>query len=211
MTLYKTAFFSGLCCLSFAVHSDMDPSKLIKVTKDNNPQCVEYYNMQGEMYCSTTILNNTPIDPKLAKGEKQKIIFDKRPWQAVWGEKTEEITTIEYLPAGDKIENWKELVTSQFVPDIQDEITPQKYMDSVVENLKKTGFNPEIKLLEDTPEYVIFEFRILSPENFQQDELQKIMKGKEGFYILHYVIKKPDMGEKERELWLNNLKNSSVK
>src|SRR5688500_18976173 len=95
----------------------IDPSELIKVTDQTNPACVEYYNLQGDMYCSTRALSS-PVKVNLAD-EKQKIIFDNRPWQAVWSQKTPAITTIEYVPAGDDINNWKELITSQFIPGIQ--------------------------------------------------------------------------------------------
>jgi hypothetical protein len=209
MKLPKNLWFTILLSLPMAAYADIDASKLIKVTKENNQKCVEYYMMEGEIYCSLTLLSTGPIDPALLKSEKQKIIFDSRPWQAVWGEKTDEMTTIEYVPAGDKIENWKELVTTQYVPGMQ-LLSPKDYMQGVVDNLQKTGFNPEIKLLVETPDYVLFEFRVLSPSNFQQDELQKITKKEDGFYLLHYVIKKPDMGEQERKKWINNLKNSSV-
>ena len=70
--------------------------------------------------------------------------------------------------------------------------------------------NPEIKVIAEIPDYVIFEFRVLAPKNVEQDELQKITKGKDGFYILHYVIKKPDIGKEERQKWIENFKNSSI-
>lgn len=44
-----------------------------------------------------------------------------------------------------------------------------------------------------TPDQILFEFRIKEPLNLQQDELQIVTKKKNGFYIVHYVIKTPDM------------------
>src|SRR6188508_1582931 len=78
----------------------IDPAALVKVTSENNPNCVEYYEYKGESYCSTKALQTDPVDPKLKSYEKQKVVFDDRAWQPVWGKKTPVITTLEYVPAG---------------------------------------------------------------------------------------------------------------
>lgn len=189
----------------------IDPSTLIKVDKANNPKCVEYYNYQGSIYCSTKALNSkTTVDPNLRNYEKQQLVFDDRLWQPAWGKNSEEITTIEYVPAGDDVENWQELVTSQFMPGLQNQITAPQYVDSIIEQLKNSGLNAKINIIESNPDQVLFEFHILSPENLKQDEIQLITKGTDGFYILHYAYKKSDMGDKNREKWIKILKESKT-
>ncbi|RUQ81019.1 hypothetical protein [Legionella septentrionalis] len=184
---------------------------LIKVSKENNPRCVEYYNYAGQVYCSTKALSTGAIDVDVLTDEKQDILFDSRTWRAAWGKKTDAVVTIEYIPAEGKIMEWRELVTSQFIPGIQDSITPIDFANSVIENLQNSGLSPKITFHQKTPEQVIFEFSIASPENLKQDELQKITKGKDGFYVLHYVIKETDMGDEIRNQWLQNLKDSQIK
>lgn len=138
-------------------------------------------------------------------------MFDDRLWQAAWGNKTDDIVTIEYIPANDDINNWNELITSQFAPGLQDKVSPLQFSAGIIQSIKQSGFNPEVTYYEKSPDRVIFEFRITEPANALQDELQMISKGKDGLYLLHYVIKKPDMGKAEREKWLQNLKNSGPK
>ena len=48
-------------------------------------------------------------------------------------------------------------------------------------------------------------------EDVSGEQLQKIIKGKDGFYVLHYVIKRGDMGTDKRTQWLKNLKASHPK
>ena len=209
-------FYSFIVPLSLLVYSleansAVDLSTLIKVTKENNPKCVEYYNYMGSVYCSTTAQNPQPVDPQLKNYEKQNIVFDDRVWQPAWGQQSEEITAIEYVPSGDNVEQWHELVTSQFIPGLEDSITAIQYADSVIQQLKKSGLQSKISILEKTPDHVLLEFHILAPENLKQDELQLITRGSDGFYILHYAIKKEDMGEKNRAKWIENLKNSKIK
>jgi hypothetical protein len=189
----------------------IDPTKLIKVTSDNNAKCVEYYSRQNELFCSTTALQSQSIDPKLLQHEKLNIMFDDRYWQAAWGKNEPNITTIEYVPNGESINNWNELITSQFFPGLQEKVTPKQFAERILENLKSSGYNPIVTFHEDTSNQVIFEFRIDKPANQIQDELQMVTKDKNGLYVLHYVIKKSDMGKTDREKWVKNLKNSTIK
>lgn len=185
---------------------------LIKVTADTNPKCVTYYLYQGAMYCSTKSSHmDTPINPDIMNYEKQTVVFDHRAWKAALGKKDDTGMTVEYVPMGEDIENWHELITSQYFPGIQNVTTPMQFATTLIENIKKAGFAPIIKFYEKTDDQVIFEFRIESPNNEVQDEIQKVTKGKDGLYVLHYAIKVPDMDQKTRTLWLSNLKKSSPK
>ncbi|WP_019216933.1 hypothetical protein [Legionella tunisiensis] len=203
----------SLYLMFFLLHAqaDVDPRKLIKVTKDNNPSCVEYYTYKGGLYCSIAVQNTAPMNPEIKNYETQKITFDHRPWKVVFGKRTEEITVVEYVPADDNIEHWQELVTSQFIPGLQTRVTIKQYIDSIINNLKESGFKPTVTIIEETPEQALFEFRIANPKNMQQDELQLVTKGKDGFYILHYVIRKADMGQSNREKWVALLKKTKPK
>lgn len=203
--------FLATLVTSLCVQAAVNPAALVKVTAGHDVKCVEYYNYKGELYCSTTAQSSQSVDPHIKDYETQKIIFDDRAWQAVWGKQEASITTVEYVPNGDNIEQWHELITSQFIPNIQNQMTLREYVDSVIKNMKNSGFKPVINIIEDTPDQILFEFRINAPDNLKQDELQKVVKGKDGFYLLHYVIKKADMGKKNRDIWLHNLKQSQLK
>lgn len=200
-------------CLLYALAlplqaAEIDKSDLIKVEKGKNTDCVEYYNYNGELYCSTKAsrLQNPPGD--LESMEMQTIVFDDREWKAAWGQKTDTITTIEYIPQGDNIEKWQELVTSQFIPGIQDKMTPKEFSQNVMKYLKESGLDPVIHVINESPDRVLFEFQVMEPENLKQDELQLITKGKDGMYVLHYVIKEAPMDKERREKWINLLNQS---
>ena len=207
-----------ILCLSFfcasighAASSDSAlPPDVVKVTKDNNANCVEYFNYKGAMYCSLMTIDPKPMDTKLLTYEKQHIEFDKRVWKAVWGEHKDTITTIAYLPAGQEINHWNELITSQFIPGLAD-VSAKEFANRVIANLKKSGVVYTTHIIEKENKLLIFEFQVQQPQNLQQDELQKIVKGNDGMYILHYAIKKVDMGEVNRKKWIQHLKDSTLK
>ncbi len=189
----------------------VNPNKLVKVTPKTSGKCVEYYIYKNESYCSTTALSSEPINAKVREKETQKIVFDSRPWQAAWGNDANNTLTIEYVPAGDDVNKWTELVTSQTFPGLQAKTTPKEYAKLLMKKMKDGGFNPSFNIIEETPDVEIYEFRITSPANLVQDEIAKITKGKNAMYVLHYVIKKADMGDVTRKKWVANLKASTVK
>jgi hypothetical protein len=203
--------FASLISSSSLAEATLDPSKLIKYTPENNAKCVEYYNYQGELYCSTTALNTQPVDPHIKDLEKLKIMFDDRPWQAAWGKQTPLITTIEYIPFGANIDQWHELITSQFFPGLQQKMTPTQLAHLIINRSNDLGLNLIVTFIEESPQRVIFEFRVEKPENQKQDELQMITTNSKGLYVLHYVIKESDMGKVNREKWIQNLKNTKIK
>ncbi|WP_454783200.1 hypothetical protein [Legionella sp. WA2022007384] len=192
---------------SIAVGASFSLDNMVKVTPENDTQCVQYYLYNGVLYCNSST-DSDPIDPQIKNYERLKIAFDERPWQMAWGNKNSIGTTIEYVPAGDDINHWHELVTSQYFPVSEKNISLKQFANTLIDNLKALGYQPIIKFHEDTENRVIFETRIEAPENQIQDELEMLIKDSTGIYLLHYVIKKGDMGEENRQKWLNNLKNS---
>jgi hypothetical protein len=192
-------------------HAAIDTSNLIKADSQMKQPCVEYYRYQGAMYCSTKPLSKNPVDPNLKNYETQTIVFDDRPWQPVWGQKKDSIVTVEYIPMGDDINNWNELVTSQFFPGLQNKLSPEQFAALSIKGMKESGFDPVIKVIQNSKDTYIFEFQIKSPPAQQQDEIQKISVGLDGLYVLHYVIKKTDMDNKNRDVWISNLSKSGMK
>lgn len=209
--IYYTAFLYLSLNSTASQAADIDPSQLVKVTGNSPVKCVEYYSHQGDLYCSLTALQPQSIDPKIRQHEKLKIIFDDRYWLAAWGKNEPTITTIEYIPYGEDINHWNELITSQFFPGLQEKVTPKQFAELFLQKLTDSGYKPIVSFLKDTKDQVIFEFRIEQPINQAQDELQMITKDNQGLYVLHYAIKKANMGQQNREKWLENLKNSSIK
>lgn len=205
----KQALLLVLGLYAVSALAAVKPSDLIKVTNEITQQCVEYYDYHGELYCSLKALQKQPVDPDVRKYETQKLVFDDRPWIAAWGKKTDDIVTVEYVPMGDDINDWKELVTTQYFAGLQNKTTPEDFANIFIDGMKQAGYDPLITFHKNTPEQVLFEFRITKPAEQVEDELQLVTKGSKGIYVLHYVIKKADMGDKLRNEWMQNLLKAS--
>ncbi|HAT8179651.1 TPA: hypothetical protein JA361_09345 [Legionella pneumophila] len=210
-------YFIGLCFGLFGAvicyaepNSSSLPQGLIKVNKENNPKCVEFVTYKGELYCSVAPLTDSSVDSQVINYEKQMVRFDDRPWKIAWGKKTDKVVTVEYIPVGDNINNWKELITTQFMPGLTN-MTPAQFGNQFLYNLNQSGVKYIVNVIEEQPDQLIFEFKVQEPVNLQQDEILKITKGKDGIYVLHYAIKKSDMTKENRDKWVKNLKNSFIK
>lgn len=203
-------FLVGTCFADTHPVAPADINKLVKVTKESNPKCVEYVNYKNEMYCTLEPLDTKKSDADIMSYETQKIKFDSRPWRAAWGQQSDTISMVEYVPMGDDINNWQELVTSQFMPKLGHVSTTQ-FAKFFLENIKKSGAVFTVQQIDKQPDQLIFEYKIQKPTNLQQDEILKMVQRKEGMYVLHYVIKQPDMSPENRKKWIENIKNSSIK
>lgn len=206
----KVSVVSVLFFLLSQTHAAIDVNALVKVSASNSAKCIEYYRYQNALYCSTTVQDTKPKDPHLKEYETLSIAFDQRPWKMAWGKKTDVVTTLEYIPADDDINQWQELVTSQFFPGLQNKITPTEFARFMIQQLKEAGYSADTKIIKDTADQAILEFSIKTPANQQQNELQMITRDKNGLYVLHYVVKKVDMGKDERMKWLKILENAQV-
>ncbi|CAM2759616.1 hypothetical protein [Legionella worsleiensis] len=186
------------------------PDNVVKVTGENNAKCAVFLTYKGELYCSFVAPNDEETDPQIVSYEQQNIHFDDRLWKPVWGQKTNAVWTVEYIPVGDNIDHWKELVTSQFLPGL-DGVTLKQFKQKFIADLQKTGVTYSIDSIDQKPDQLIFEFKVTVPVNLQQDEIQKITRGKKGIYVLHYAIKKANMNDTNRLKWIKNLQSSTIK
>lgn len=198
------------CSIAF---SEAPPSPKFLEIKDAHQQnlpCIEYVTKNDKQYCTVEKAGYAQKQSSVFN-EKTNLFFDNRNWIASWGKDEPAITTVEYLIKGDNIDHWTELVTSQFLPGLQNRTTPKIFADSTMAHMKQSGLSPLFTTHLETPKDFIFEFQISSPTSVIQDEIQRIFATDKGIYIIHYVIKKADMGEQERQNWIQLLKKATPK
>lgn len=201
-------FLLGFSGLVQADESSL-PNGLVKFTKENAGKCVVFVIYKGELYCSS-VPSNASVDPLLIQSEKQLIFFDDRAWKPSWGKNTEDTFTLEYVPYGQDVNQWVELITSQYMPKLKGR-TAKELGEDFIKKLTGLGVEYDYQVYQSSPEQFIFEFRIKKPDNLQQDEIQKITVRQDGVYVLHYAVKTPSMTKEARKKWLNLIMKSSIK
>lgn len=193
------------------VFSTVSTPQLLEVSADNKGRCVEFFLIQQKMFCATSPLFTAQVNKEALKYEPFKLVFDNRRWVAGWGQHNTKINTVEYIPSGQNVEAWNELITTQFQPSLQQKITPMQYANFTHKNLIQQGYDPDFIVHESTSKEVIFEFKVKKPLSEAQDEIQRVISTPDGLYFLHYVIRQPDMSSNNRQTWLSNLKQATLK
>ncbi|MBA3662502.1 MAG: hypothetical protein H0W64_12290 [Gammaproteobacteria bacterium] len=122
------------------------------------------------------------------------------------------LTLGEYVTANQTVNNWQELITFQkFNFTMSKNFTPKLFADKEAEELRNQKLKIIYNLISSNEQEAMMEFRVEEPTKDQQDELQRIvLTPDQRLVILHYVIKKSDMGETERKVWLEALKSIDV-
>lgn len=119
----------------------------------------------------------------------------------------------EYIPKNTSLKDWKQLLTFQkFKFAINKELTPILFAEKERDELKSQKIRVNHTIISANEQEAIVEFRILEPTTEQQDEIQRIILSLDRkLTILHYVVKKADMGDSERKSWITALSNFDIK
>jgi hypothetical protein len=137
--------------------------------------------------------------------------LDNKDWEMGWENKTEVVYICEFVPKGQKIESWKELVTLQFYPKLQN-CSAQEFMKAFLKRLHKDEPKVKIRPIASSFDNAVVEWNVSnSKHNPDQYEVDRVVKGEEGMHMIHYAVKTSDWSESERTKWLNFLNTAKVK
>jgi hypothetical protein len=133
-------------------------------------------------------------------------------WKLGYHEENATDDIAEYVVENQTVDNWLQMFTFQKFKVAYPADKPLvNFADQQIAELKKRKYDLVYTVHSSSPDDAIIEFQIKSPVDQQQDEIQRLIKGDKEFYILHYVAKKMDMGDAERNKWIAVLKNLNVK
>ena len=148
----------------------------------------------------------------LKKDYPATLNFNGTEWKIDYADKNDIMLIVEYVTGNESVQKWTKLFTyQQLLHKLPPKITPKQFAENIEAQIKKMNIEARFNYLESSDSEAIFEFQVLKPADQQQDEIQRIILGKDReFYVLHYVEKKTDMGDAARKQWLENLKNFDV-
>jgi hypothetical protein len=197
--------------IGFPALAEVDLTKLHKVDGTHKAKCTEFYLHKSDIYCSQETLSpgNKTVDSE--QYEKVNIVFDDKVWKPIFTEDKGDIVTVEYIPASQTANNWKELITTQYVPNVPQNVTLKDFVDLEIQFLKADVKKVDTKIIEDKGDSLLFEFTILEPKNEQQHEVQYLRKQGHSLYIIHYVIRSENMSDSVKNAWIERFKASTIK
>jgi hypothetical protein len=145
----------------------------------------------------------------LNKFERPVIVFDKRDWKLVSQNVKNQVVLAQFLPDGDTLQDWSELVTAQLYIGLRTE--PRYYVQYVKEKTAATCPGVKWQVLRETPYDVTYEWSVKSCSNIpDQSEIARVILGTDGLHILRYSMKIGEMPADNREKWIGCLEASQI-
>lgn len=138
--------------------------------------------------------------------------FNGNEWKLGYQNESEHTIIAEYVTDKETVKNWTQLFTYQVLKKaLPTNVTPRDFGDHVDAALKGQGIDYKFKVLSASDDEAMIEFQVWKPLEQQQDEIQRIIKTPKGIFVLmHYVIKRPDMGKELRAQWVKNLNSTPL-
>jgi hypothetical protein len=116
----------------------------------------------------------------------------------------------EFVPKGQTVEDWKELVTLQFYPGLQNRSSAD-FMNAFISKLQSDEPLAKAEMISSSPDDTLMEWNVLgSKENADQFELDRVIRGKQGLHMIHYAVKTSSLSPEERSKWLNFLRTARL-
>lgn len=129
-----------------------------------------------------------------------------KEWKLGFKDENNNSQVLEFVINNENVNNWTELFTFQkFKVAFPKEILPASLAEKELAELKMKGYQPIFTTIENSQQEILIEFRVNSP--IEQDELQRIIRTPaDQFIVLQYAVHKSDMGDAERNKWIEALK-----
>ena len=150
------------------------------------------------------------LAPTSYAAEKVKIVFDGRQWELGWSAPknlaASEETTDEYVLHGESVESWTELVTVQFFPGLQKNVSQEVYITGMKVHFLKACPGLVWKDVRVSEKDSMYEWTVANCGGVNdQSEIARVVRTGRGVHVWHYAIKKSPMPSDRQTEWIKNL------
>lgn len=165
--------------------------------------------------CPAQAEENLLISASLDQPEGYSYTMNHRSWVIGFKQGTPTGTVTEWVPEGQNINHWKELITVQIFPSAEQD-NPQRFMERFKKSILDVCPNTDWKTLQGLPQEVAYEFQIKNCSG-QADQLEigRVIHGRmkpapKIIVFLHYATKNLPVDEKNKKDYWSILKDASL-
>jgi hypothetical protein len=150
------------------------------------------------------------LGPSSVPSEKWVVDFGTERWKLGSSEANHVMRVIEYVPEGQSVDAWKELVTDGFVAGRFE--TTTKFIQISAQSLSRRVDGFQSKVIYDTGAEALWEWWHADSGQWPaEDQLEVVKYYPTGILTLAYVRKGPPMSDDEKERWIERLKNAKLR
>lgn len=136
---------------------------------------------------------------------------DRERWTLVNGQDDGHQTIAEYVPAGQTLAGWRELITIQALDDRRPVEPPMVTMTKLRDILKQRGGEVEWNVIEEDAHSVLYEWTIRgAPGVEDQGEIARLVQGKDALHRAAYSYKSLPLAAARRAERTELLRNARV-
>lgn len=142
-----------------------------------------------------------------------QVEFDDRPrWKLGYREMNRLHTLSEYVPHGESVLSWKEMLQVQRLHKLARQRSPTQLMHNLEEKLKATDPNVRFASLASSDNEAIFQWNTPGTEGRPpQYEIVRIVKGPRDLHRVAYTRRAATLPQGEAQKWLNLLRKAQLK
>lgn len=136
--------------------------------------------------------------------------IDGRPWKEGFAAKEAEQGIIEYVVSDENVNNWNELVTTQYFFNAPD--SAEQFYNRFIKLLQEGVDSSKLKtrIISKDANSVLAEWTLQGTDNNDQHEWIRIIKQGDSLVLLHYVTKNLNEIEKRRPAWEQILNQTTI-
>jgi hypothetical protein len=140
----------------------------------------------------------------------------EKKWQFAFADSTKDGSfVIEFVPKGEDVDNWSELIQIQYFPltkDMDGKINAEIFSNHFLGAIKTHFPDSETKMLKSEKDRVLLEWkiRVKTDKEDPQDEIALIMSTKTGLYRVAFTKKTANLDESIKEGWIAILNATKI-
>ena len=136
---------------------------------------------------------------------------DHEQWQRVNAQDDGHATLVEYVPSGQTLANWRELLTIQGLDDRRGPQAPRPVMDELEAKMRARGGELEWKVIEEDERSVTYEWTLHGANGIEdQGELVRLIRGNDALHRAAYAYKGIPLAPERRSNRLELLRHARV-
>lgn len=149
------------------------------------------------------------------QAESVKVNLPNNNWVLGSKQSLQNQSVTEYVPTGESVNNWQRIITVNYnsYKVLNPSLPLSQIVNLTLKSLKDICPMMKSEILKQTNDSITYQWQITgcgTGVRADQIEIARLVRGKTGFFTIHYAIKSTDVPEPTRQEMLNVVTKSQI-